>query len=357
MKALKSKLVLDLKPGPGNPRNSEGAFIRADDGSILFAYSRYSGESWQDHQPSDIALVRSFDQGETWSDPVIIATAKELDADNVMSVSAIYQKDGKIGFYFLAKRTRDQLHSVLCRAVTADGIHFQTECCGFYASKGYYIFNNDRLVRLSDGRLVYPAACNLYDKHYGVTIFISEDDGKNFVRQDILLDLPFPNQRGLEEPGILEHKDGSIRLWMRTDMGYQYESYSYDGLKSFTPPTPSAFTSPRSPMEIEYGPEDSLYAIYNPIPNYNGRVVSPASYGGRTPLVIRKSNDDGKTWGDCYVIEDDEDRGFCYPTMYFTADGSLLAAYCRGGSEDAFCLTRLGIRKMQLQDMEQPRLR
>ena len=43
MKQLGSKLVLDYKPCPGNPRNSEGAFIRADDGTILFAYSRYTG--------------------------------------------------------------------------------------------------------------------------------------------------------------------------------------------------------------------------------------------------------------------------------------------------------------------------
>ena len=43
MKTLKSHLVLDLKPQEGNPRNSEGAFIRMDDGTLLFAYSRYSG--------------------------------------------------------------------------------------------------------------------------------------------------------------------------------------------------------------------------------------------------------------------------------------------------------------------------
>ena len=95
MKTLDTKLVLDYKPCPGNPRNSEGAFIRADNGAILFAYSRYTGDSWHDHQPSDIALIRSCDQGETWSDPEVIVTAKELGATNIMSVSAIYQADRK----------------------------------------------------------------------------------------------------------------------------------------------------------------------------------------------------------------------------------------------------------------------
>lgn len=355
MEQLNAKLVLDLIPCKGNPRNSEGAFIRTKDGAILFAYSQYFGNDWHDHQPSNIALIRSYDEGETWSKPEIIATAEELGAANLMSVSAIEQADGKIGFYFLAKLFDDGksegLHSVLCRAVTADDIHFTAERCSFQAPKGYYIFNNDRLVRLVDGRLVYPSAWMDQGRHFVSTVFISEDDGASFAIHDALLDLPFANDRGMEEPGVLQHKDGSIRLWMRTDMGYQYESYSYDNLKTFTAPVPSVFTSPRSPMEMEYGPDGTLYAIYNPIPTYNGRVTSRASHGGRNPLIIRKSTDDGKTWGDCYIIEADEDRGFCYPAMCFTKDGCLLVAYCRGGTEDGFCLTRLGMRKIRLQDI------
>ena len=352
MNPLNTKLVLDLIPCKGNPRNSEGAFIRDNDGTILFAYSQYFGDDWHDHQPSNIALVRSRDEGETWSQPEIIATAEELNASNLMSVSAIYQADGKIGFYFLAKFFDGEgVYTGICRAITADGVHFEAHRCNFQAPKGYYVFNNDRLIRLSDGRLVYPGAWMDQGRHFVSTVFISEDDGASFTIHDTLLDLPFANDRGMEEPGILQHSDGGIRLWMRTNMGYQYESYSYDNLKTFTLPVPSVFTSPRSPMEMEYGPDGTLYTIYNPIPTYNGRVCSHASHGGRNPLIIRKSCDDGKTWGDCYIIEADEDRGFCYPAMCFTKDGCLLVAYCRGGTEDGFCLTRLGIRKLYLKDI------
>lgn len=76
MKTLESRLVLDLNHKPGNPRNSEGSFIRADDGTILFAYSQYYGTNGDDHQPSNIALVRSKDEGETWSDCQIIEQDK-----------------------------------------------------------------------------------------------------------------------------------------------------------------------------------------------------------------------------------------------------------------------------------------
>ena len=97
------KLLHQLPPKKNNPRNSEGSFIRLENGTILFAYSRYSGDHWHDHQPSDIALIRSTDEGETWSEPQIIVKAQDVGATNVMSVSAIFQADGSVGFYFLAK--------------------------------------------------------------------------------------------------------------------------------------------------------------------------------------------------------------------------------------------------------------
>ena len=43
------KIALELKPGPDNPRNSEGAFMPLKDGRIMFVYSRYYGSSSSDH--------------------------------------------------------------------------------------------------------------------------------------------------------------------------------------------------------------------------------------------------------------------------------------------------------------------
>ena len=58
-----------------------------------------------------------------------IATAEEFGATNIMSVSAIRQADGKIGFYYLAKIFDDGksegLHSIVCRSITTDGVHFE----------------------------------------------------------------------------------------------------------------------------------------------------------------------------------------------------------------------------------------
>ena len=37
--------ALELPPGPGNPRNSEGDFIELKDGRVLYAYSRFNGKT------------------------------------------------------------------------------------------------------------------------------------------------------------------------------------------------------------------------------------------------------------------------------------------------------------------------
>lgn len=72
---------------------------------------------------------------------------------------------------------------------------------------------------------------------------------------------------------------------------------------------------------------------------------------GRTPFIIRKSLDDGKTWSYPFVVEEEPDRGYCYPAMFFTKDKSMLCAYCRGGEADKSCLARLGIMKIALDEI------
>ena len=66
MQITESKIVATLSPCEGNPRNSEGCFLRLDDGRIAFAYSRYIGDSAHDHAACQIACIYSHDNGESF---------------------------------------------------------------------------------------------------------------------------------------------------------------------------------------------------------------------------------------------------------------------------------------------------
>lgn len=355
------KIVLDKSPKEDNRRNSEGAFIRIPDGRIMFAYGSMTGASAYDDAPCNIAAIYSSDEGETWTEPTIIAHASDFGVKNIMSVSVLTQKDGKIGVYFLIKENDHT--STIGRALSEDGITFKTERCTMNAPVCYYVVNNDRIERFSDGRIVAPAMATMIKSdgsidHFGIGIcLVSDDDGSTF--HDLFPRLVAPaldhTMLGFQEPGLFEHSDGTIRFWARTTQGYQYECYSRDGMNSFTPPqAASTFMSPCSPLEMtKDAATGDLYVAYNPIPELP---VEVKTYGkdswGRTPLVVRRSKDDGCTWGKLNIIEADKGKGYCYPSFFFTKDGSMLLAYCRGGNEDGNCLARLGIMKIALDEIE-----
>ena len=356
---MKVRLVCDLPPSEGNPRNSEGSFLRAPSGEILFAYSAYCGTSPHDHAACNIKMIRSRDEGESWSEPEMIATAAFFGTENIMSVSALTLTDGALAFYFLIKENDGT--STLGRSISRDGgATFTPERINWDVPAAYYVINNDRLVRTSDGKIIAPAAYYPPCKSkYGIynpaitVLLVSEDDGATFKMNHFarLCHSDTVNRKyGLQEPGIIELSRDVFWIWMRTGASYQYQSYSLDGLKSFTTPEPSGFTSPDSPMQVVRYDADTLYAVYNPVPNYNGKDKTPWVWG-RTPIVIRKSTDNGKTFGELNTVESGE-RGFCYPAVFFTADGSMLCAYCRGGEEDVMCLCRLGIVKFALEEVK-----
>ena len=355
---MKVTNVKQFGPGANNPRNSEGAFIRIKNGDILFAYSRYRGESNHDHATCDIWLTRSSDEGESWSEPTELVSSEFFDIDNVMSVSAVYQNDGGYGFYYLSKE-RD-MATQLCRSITYDGVNFVSERCICNYERGYYVINNDRIVRLKNGQLVAPCACYTLEEirnyenvrpNSKVSAMLSDDDGKTWYKADFLLTLPCKagGGRGLQEPGIIE-RDNDLYMFMRTGVGCQYQSISTDGINGFKTVEPSDFTSPNSPMQIKEF-DGVMYSVYNPIPNYNGRTVAEGTIG-RTPMVIRKSTDGGKTWGPLNLIANEPERGYSYPAIFKTTDNNLLIGMCMGNATDGNNLCRLGIFKIDIDTID-----
>ncbi|MBP3300475.1 MAG: exo-alpha-sialidase [Clostridia bacterium] len=361
---MKLDLVCNLPPVDGNPRNSEGTFARGFKGEILYAYSRYTGESCHDDATCDIALIRSFDEGNTWSEPVIIARAKEdFGTNNVMSVSSVVQKNGDLAFYFLIKEL-DYTTSI-GRVLTRDGENFTAERCQFDKSvrPGYFCVNNDRIVRLSDGRLMAPwcwvcAEAAKIDRrdpcHCGA--FLSDDDGKTFYDAGFdFVSTDLANTRyGFQEPGMIELSD-RLYYWTRTGYGRQYETVSFTGPSGFHYPQPSIFTSPVSPMQIKKH-NGILYNAYNPKPRWNGYEEYEQEHPGvwsRSPMVLRISRDEGKTWGKMNVVGDDPDRGYSYPAMFFTEDGHLLLGICRGSGAEGNNLCTIGIYKIDLSTVEE----
>lgn len=352
------RIVLDLPPGPGNPRNSEGAFVDLSGGRILFVYSRFDGAVASDHAKARLAARVSVDGGETWSADTLIVTPGEDDAMNVMSVSLLPLRDGEIGMFYLLRRSWHELRAYLRRSSDDGRTWSDPVLC--MPGAGYYVTNNDRIVRLKSGRLVIPAALHkrrddrneqaAVDWRGIATFFLSDDDGRTWRESAGYVTLPVVHTRsGLQEPGAVELPDGRLWGWARTDLGRQYEFFSSDGGETWTQASPSRFTSPNSPLSMKPLPDRSrLLAVWNPGPAYETRALQPPG-GDRTPLVLSTGTGPATGWKAVRIIDgpDEPTAGYCYTAIHFTSDAVLLA-YCAGGAADKSRLARLRIRKLPL---------
>ena len=146
---------------------------------------------------------------------------------------------------------------------------------------------------------------------------------------------------GLQEPGVIELKNGILQGWARTDLGRQYQFSSRDGGDTWSPAVPSRFWSPISPLSVKRLQDGRLLAVWNPVPQYETRAET--GNGGRTPLVYALSADEGRSWTPARAIEDDPFCGYCYTAIY-VEDDHVLLAYCAGDARtDGQCLNRLRI--------------
>lgn len=359
------KIVLDISPDMDkkNPRNSEGAFLEVGNGEIIFMYSRFYGDSSADHASADIPLLRSSDNGFSWvNEGIKIRCKEDDDAANIMSVSLIAMNDGSIGLFYLIRKTYRLMRIFLRRSYDGGKTWGDAKICS--SPSDYYVVNNDRVIRLSTGRIIIPMADHRitgfddgsysWDSRSDSVFCISDDDGLTWKMSPHRVTIPFMNinPAGLQEPGVIELGNGVLWGWARTELGYQYEFFSHDGGWTWTLPSPSRFTSPCSPLSMKHVvSENMILAVYNPIPMYNGRNdVDTHFTGGRTPLAISASRDGGCTFSDPSAIEDDPTKGYCYCSIYETADAVFLA-YCAGGPEDGSILSKTRIRRISKDEL------
>lgn len=346
--AAENRIVLNLEPTKENPRNSEGAFVTLTSGRVLFLYTRFHGGA-RDNSPACIVAIHSDDAGRTWSaEPRVVVDNQ--GGENVMSVSLLRLKSGRLALFYLIKN-----NWLDCRPhvqFSDDEGATWTKPKLIVAAPGYFVLNNDRVIQTASGRLIAPvafhrakdtdpASSKSFDPRAIALWHLSDDEGQTWREADTWWALPAPGRTGMQEPGVVELADGTLRSWARTDQGAQFGCSSSDGGRTWTAPVPSGLKSPVSPASIKRLPgKADLLAVWN---DHSGQFPFPA--GKRTPLVAAISRDGGKTWPVRKLLEDDPDGWYCYTAIHFVDDAVLLA-YCAGDSKVGG-LNRLRIRRVE----------
>ncbi|MEX2233901.1 MAG: sialidase family protein [Cyclobacteriaceae bacterium] len=322
---LAKEVVLRLAPGPGNPRNSEGDFITLKDGRILFIYSHFSGASGSDFGNAYLASRYSTDNGNTWSSEDQLVVKQEGDM-NVMSVSLLRLKNGNIALFYARKNSEEDCIPMM-RISTDEAKTWSDPVTCITDRPGYYVLNNNRVVQLKNGRLLMPVAMHkaLNGKWQNKGIlytYYSDDNGVTWTCSKVV-----PNNTEIitQEPGLIELKDGTIMMFIRTDSGVQQLSYSKDNGQTWSHIEPSNIKSPLSPASIARIPTTGdLLMVWN-----NNDGSNPELKGKRTPFNLAISKDEGKTWQHTKTIEDNPDGWYCYTAIHF-AGKDVLLGHCAG---------------------------
>ena len=340
-----------------NQRNGEGAFIELKNGSIMFGFTEFTANDWEDDVEARISYIISSDNGETWSNKKVLFE-KPQDAKNIMSLSLLRMNNGDLGAFYIVKNL-DGTDKIVFTSSADEGESWSEpiSCMECLENQDYYVLNNDRVIKLKNGRILFSVAKHTVlntDKDFEpgeIHFFYSDDDGKTWQKTNTVFKCPFPqNPDGYEEPGLYQFPDGKIWCYIRTGLGFQYECFSEDSGETFTLPEPNLFfSSACSPMLVKDWGENTV-AIFNPVPEHILRKESEP--WGRTPYVMAVSKDNGKTFTkeNLYYIEDDLDNGYCYPAIYAGKDYMLLAYYHSNNTE--ICLNSTKIIKINYSEIE-----
>jgi len=304
-------------------RHTEASLLVVKEGTYLLAYTSFF-QSPRDDSDAQIVAITSHDHGLSWEDPVL--AANKASGINVMAPSLLRLPDGSIGLMYLAKQSMQHGQMVWRRSL--DDGQTWSEPRVVYDVGRYTICLNDVLVRLANGRILFPVCERLpgqkewtEGEHMRAYCLFSDDMGATWQRSTGSLDAM---GMGAMEPSVYEREPGHVILSVRTTLGKLWHSESFDQGANWSTLKETPFEAPNAPSLIKRRPgHDDVVMARNP--KYYPDL--PAG-GPRIPLTLEMSRDRGVTWLESpVVLESDYSATFSYPSISFDREYLLLTYY------------------------------
>ena len=196
---------------------------------------------------------------------------------------------------------------------------------------GYlYTGATNSVIQLKSGRILLPVSYFSRRKtgRFVSNLSISDDGGKTWrpSRGQCAVDTGGPLlESGACEPVCLELEDGRVWMLIRTQGGYQYESFSDDGGDSWSEPAPSRFISSNAPSHLlRLRDGRVVFAWNNCMSPYHEEGIL-TSYD-RQILAMAISSDEGTSWRGYREIRRirEGERQVSYPFLTEAGDGTIL---------------------------------
>ena len=249
----------------------------------------------------------SADDGRSWSDVKLMIQAQR--GVRAMSASIWIDPQGRLWvFWGQTEGMHDDRYGVW--AIVADNPELEDPKWSAPRRLGDGVLLNKPTV-LANGDWLLPAYIGKTDN--SLRVHASSDRGATFQLRGTANVLP-PESRGPDEPMIVQRKDGSLWMLVRS-LGIK-ETTSTDGGRTWSSVERTSIRHPTSRFFIRRLTSGNLLLIKH------GALKENA---GRSKLTAVLSEDDGKTWIGGLTL--DERVNVTYPDGAQAADGTIYVAY------------------------------
>lgn len=302
-------MQINLSPGTeygSEARRFQGipGLERAPGGRLWAVW--YAGPLTEDRY-NYVVGVTSGDGGQTWSDLRFV-----LDPDGEGPLRAFdpcpwLDPDGRLWIFWAVGGDGDPV----LMAITTDQPDAETPtwtpprvvCPGIMMCKP---------IITGDGAWLLPTA--IWHREGSCRVVASTDRGQTWALRGTAT-VPDPKDRNCDEPMLIERRDGSLWLLVRTRYGIG-ESVSTDGGRTWAPVAPSGIAHPVARFLIRRLHSGRLLLVkHGPLDRQTGR----------SHLTAFLSDDDGRTWQGGLLL--DERPGVSYPDGAESPEGVISLIY------------------------------
>ncbi len=294
---------------PPTKRQGVPGIERTAKGRLWAVYGR-DVESTRNYQ----VLTTSDDDGQTWSEVKMMILPRQ--GVRAMSATLWIDPQGRMwvfwGQSFGAQDGRYGVWAVVTDEPDSTDPNWSQPRRlgdGIMLNKPTVLKNGDWLLTSS-----------VWKSENSIRVYASTDQGKTFELRGTANVLP-AEARGPDEPMIVQRKDGS--LWMMVRSRGIAETFSQDGGKTWTPVKRSSLRHPTARFFLRRLKSGNLLLVkHGPL---DKRV-------GRTDLMAFVSDDDGQTWKGGLMLDDREK--VTYPDGVQAPNGTICIVYDHNRTPD-----------------------
>ena len=317
------------------PRIKAAPYTRLADGSALTVEDKHA--------------YITTDNGQTWLDPIpLFPNGPDLKVSNERVLTRT--RDGAIIVGFMNLNSRnwgwDDAKNVPDRDVRLDTWTVRSLDEGrtwqdAQRVQGGWCGAVRDIIQTTSGRVVFVAQFLTDNPPRHVTrTFSSDDDGKTWKPSNILDLGGHGHHDGAIEATIIERRDRSLWMLLRTNLDYFWEAFSNDQGQYWREMRPTRIDASSSPAYLTRLESGRLAMTWNRL--YLEGKNSTQRRGGarsetlasweRSELSLAFSDDDGKTWTDSVVIARHKDatKRVSYPWILERRPGELWITTMQG---------------------------